>query len=243
MIEESPGTDWRDLQHRVATILNECGLIAETTKVLTLARGKAEIDVFATDLTTTPPSLYLCECKRWSSRVPQAEVQAFRTVVSDAGAHFGLFISSQGFQSGAYNVAEHTNIHLLNWIEFQLLFVERWCRRFWVPSLRSRADVLARHVDPASSDAAIRLAHGGPITPAEAVGFIVFDMWGPPFNGFLDDAWTKPVVAVSQAIWQCRDTYKTFLPESIANASCLRGLFDAILDFAASWSQRRDELR
>jgi hypothetical protein len=27
MIEEAPGTDWRELQERVAAILRECGLV------------------------------------------------------------------------------------------------------------------------------------------------------------------------------------------------------------------------
>ncbi len=119
MIEKQPGKDWRDLQCCVAAILRECGFIAETEKTVTMARGKAEIDVYATDLSTTPKSIYLCECKRWISPVPQGEVQTFRTIVADSGAHFGLFISSHGFQSGAYDVVRHTNIHLLDWEAFQ----------------------------------------------------------------------------------------------------------------------------
>ncbi len=86
MIEEQPGTNWYDLQQRVAAILGEAGLAPEVGRILRLARGTAEIDVYATDPTTTPSAVYLCECKRWSTRVPQAEVQTFRTIVSDAGA-------------------------------------------------------------------------------------------------------------------------------------------------------------
>jgi restriction system protein len=133
MIEEEPGKDWRDLQQRVATILQECGLDSETERTLHLSRGTAVIDVYASDPSATPPGIYLSECKRWRSRVPQAEVQAFRTVVADAGAHFGLFISASGFQSGAFEVVKHTNVHLLDWQEFQKLFLERWCRRYWIP--------------------------------------------------------------------------------------------------------------
>src|SRR3954468_23876030 len=98
MIENEPGADWRDLQQRVAIILSECGLTSEVGRKIGLVRGTVEIDVYATDPTTTPPAVYLCECKRWRTKVPQAEVQAFRTIVSDAGAHFGLFVSAAGFQ-------------------------------------------------------------------------------------------------------------------------------------------------
>lgn len=108
IIEEQPGADWHDLQQRVATILRESGLVPEVGRSLRLARGTVEIDVYATDPTTTPRAVYLCECKRWRNRVPQVEVQAFRTIVSAAGAHFGLFVSAAGFQAGAFEVVEHT---------------------------------------------------------------------------------------------------------------------------------------
>lgn len=74
MIEREPGTDWRDLQRRVAAILQECGLHTEVGKSVTTARGTVVIDVWALDRTTTPPALYFCECKRWSTAVPQGEV-------------------------------------------------------------------------------------------------------------------------------------------------------------------------
>jgi len=98
MIEEQPGTDWRDLQLRVAAILGECGLVCEVSKSLQVARGTVEIDVYATDPTTTPPAIYLCECKRWSTPVPQGEVQTFRTVVGDAGLTLGFSSRRRAFR-------------------------------------------------------------------------------------------------------------------------------------------------
>jgi len=239
VIEKQPGKDWRDLQCRVAQILQECGLVAETAITLNTARGKTEVDVYAKDSSTTPESIYLCECKRWASRVPQGEVQAFRTVVNDEGANFGLFISSQGFQSGAYDVVQHTNIQLLDWEGFQRLFLERWCTTFWIPTVRSNADALAGHVDPPVSDAAIRLAHNEPITPAEAVGFIVLDLWGHPFNSFANTVLGTSEISVSNAIWQCRNKYSEFLPKEIANAKYLRELMNAIIGFSTSWLTQR----
>lgn len=237
MIENQPGTDWRDLQQRVSLILQESGLQAETGRNLLTARGTVEIDVYATDPATTPPAIYVCECKRWRTRVPQGEVQTFRTVVADAGAHFGLFVSAQGFQAGAYEVARHTNVHLLDWNGFQDLFLERWCSNHWVPTLRKRADRLAAYVDPVSSDAGIREAHGEPLEAAEAVGLLVHDMWGAPFNGFLGAMAGIPAEPLANAIWQHRNRYRRYLPKAAAEAKYLRDLLDCLLTFAEKWAE------
>jgi len=111
MIENEPGADWRDLQRRVAAILHECGFASETGKKLATARGTVEIDVYATDPTTTPPGNYLCECKRWKTHVPQAEVQTFRTIMADAGA-----ISVSSFQQEAFRRARSTSSSTLIFI-------------------------------------------------------------------------------------------------------------------------------
>jgi len=239
MIEEQPGNDWKDLQSRVAKILEECGLVTEAEKTIILARGKAEVDVYAIDSSTTPESVYICECKRWASRVPQGEVQTFRTIVSDAGAHFGLFISAGGFQAGTYDVVQYTNIHLLDWMAFQQLFLERWCTSFWIPTVRSKADALAGHTEMPGNDAPIRFANGEPITAAEAVGFIVHDMWGAPFNNIANALLGKPAAPVSAALWECRNKYLNYLPAEIANAKYLRELMDVILRFSDLWIKDR----
>lgn len=236
MIEEAPGADWHDLQEWVAAILRECGLVAEVGKTLRTVRGTVEIDVHAVDPMTNPSAVYLCECKRWRSRVPQAEVQAFRTILADAGAHVGLFISSSGFQAGAFEVAAHTNVSLLSWSGFQELFIERWCDEYWVPTLRTRGDRLAGYVDPVSSDACIRHFNGEPIEPREAVGLFVTEMWGDPFNPLskFTGARAEPLVP---AIWKHRDLYRKYLPKAAAEAKYLRGLLDALLAVAQAHEQ------
>src|SRR5262245_975366 len=154
MIEREPRDDWHDLQNRVAAILSECGLKPEVAKVVASARGENEIDVYAIDPLATPNTTYFCECKLWKSRVPQAEVHTFVNIVGNAGAHVGLFISSSGFQAGAFEVVQHTNVHLITWDQFQAMFLERWCRRFWVPVFRDGCDRLAGYADPLTNDAA-----------------------------------------------------------------------------------------
>jgi hypothetical protein len=235
MIEGPPGNDWRGLQDRVASILRESGFDAKVGAHLPLARGAVAIDVLATDPSTVPPALYLCECKRWRANVPQAEVQTFRTIVADAGAHFGLFISSRGFQSGARDVVRHTNIHLLDWAEFQSLFVERWCRRYWVPTVRREADRMAGYAEMPGNDAPLRYHHGEPIEPAEAVGLFVLDLWGEPFNDLIGHIEGRALQSVAEAIWRHREQYRQFLPPPVVAATTLRELLEAILGFSQAW--------
>lgn len=143
--------DWKDLQRQVARVLTECGMQAEVERRTVTARGHAEIDVHAIDHATQPPSLYLCECKHWGTAVSQGDVRTFRSVVEDAGANFGLFISSAGFQSGAFETSVNTNVKLLRWDEFQQLFVTRWIERFMRPKLRDIGDPLFEYTDPIGS--------------------------------------------------------------------------------------------
>lgn len=89
-------------------------------------RGTVEIDVRAVKTTSPIPTLVLCECKYWNKMVPQSVVHGFRTVCSDAGAHFGLIISKKGFQSGADNSRTSTNVHLMNFEQFQETFFGEW---------------------------------------------------------------------------------------------------------------------
>jgi hypothetical protein len=235
VIEKEPAGDWRALQDRVASVLAEAGLRAEVGRVISTPRGQFEIDVFATDPAATPETTYLCECKLWKARVPQAEVQAFRMTVAEAGAHVGLFLSSSGFQAGAHAVIRHTNIHLLDWPAFNSMFVERWCETHWVPTFRKAADALASYVEPMNSDASIREARGEPLEPAEAIGLFALDMWSDPFAPMRLLVSGLPVEAVEPAIWARKAHYQRYLPPRAASAESLRELLDALLEFVSGW--------
>jgi hypothetical protein len=154
-------------------------------------------------------------------------------VVADSGAHHGLFISASGFQAGAYEAVRHTNIRLLSWEEFQEMFVEEWCRKYWVPVFRKRADCLAGYVDPVTSDAAYKHHQGEPLEPEEAVGLMAHKMWGAPFMEILVEH--APRVPLCPAIWQLRDEFKEYLPDQIRRSEYLRDLLDLLLGFAAEW--------
>ena len=151
MIDDTAPDSWRDLQERVARILSECGIATAIEKVVETARGKVEIDVWAHDSSSTPPQTYLVECKRWCDAVPQTVVHAFRTVVGDSGANWGAIVSSNGFQSGAYEAARYSNVRLLSWLEYQNLFAESWFEHHFCRLVGERCDPLVEYTEPINS--------------------------------------------------------------------------------------------
>jgi len=126
LIDHRLPTDWKDLQEKVAEIFRDIGYKTETEKDIETTREKVRVDVFSVDESQSPHIIYLCQCKHWETRVPKTVVHAFRTVVQDYGANFGLIISKKGFQKGAYEAARNTNIRLVDWFAFQDMFGEKW---------------------------------------------------------------------------------------------------------------------
>ena len=151
MIYSDLPSDWRDLQFKTAKILEESGFEVQVEKTMQLARGEAEVDVYAVDPTTTPSSIYLVECKHWNRSVPKSVVHSFRTVVSDAGSHHGLIISKEGFQAGAYEAIKHTNVRLLDWGQFETLFEERWFKSYAGPRIYEECHPLVSYTEPINS--------------------------------------------------------------------------------------------
>jgi Restriction endonuclease len=125
-IISEPPKNWQELELIVAKLLNQCGYESERGKKIFTLRGTVDIDVFAQDNSSTPPSTYLIECKYWKSDIPKTVIHSFRTVVSDFGSHHGIIIAKEGFQSGAYEAAKNTNVLLLSWSEFLDLFEKGW---------------------------------------------------------------------------------------------------------------------
>jgi Restriction endonuclease len=130
MIFDRDPADWSDLQTLVAQMFREIGCDVAVGERVELVRGTKEIDVFVSDPATAPASRYLCECKFWSKPIPQEVVHSFRTIVADYGAHRGFVISRAGFQSGAREAVQKTNIDLITFQELQTIFIDRW--RIWM---------------------------------------------------------------------------------------------------------------
>jgi restriction endonuclease Mrr len=113
--------NWHQLEEMVQQAFAEMGYESNRAHKIQTVRGTVEIDVHAIKTSTPIPTIVLCECKYWDKPVPQHVVHTFRSVCSDAGAHFGLIISRRGFQSGAEISRTATNIHLMDFVEFQIL--------------------------------------------------------------------------------------------------------------------------
>jgi hypothetical protein len=121
-----------ELETLVAGIFEECGLSVQHQAVLHLPRGVVTVDVLAQESIEGIAYQIICECKNWSTNVPQEKVHAFRTVVIEAGANRGYIISRKGFQSGAIEAARSTNIELVTFAEFQAIFFDKWIKsRTW----------------------------------------------------------------------------------------------------------------
>lgn len=118
--------NWEELEEMVQQAFSEMGYESSRGHLLDTVRGKVAIDVFARKTTTPIPTVVLCECKHWNKPVSQNVIHGFRTVCADAGAHFGLIISKVGFQAGAESSRFSTNVHLMNFAQFQETFFQEW---------------------------------------------------------------------------------------------------------------------
>lgn len=117
--------NWRELQLFVNEILDECGYLTQIEKTIQTLRGKVEIDVYA-EKDEGIKTIILCECKFWKNNIPQTVVHSLKSVVNDFGATNGFIISKVGFQSGAKEAVDKSNITLLTWSDFQELFLSKW---------------------------------------------------------------------------------------------------------------------
>ena len=142
---------WKDLQERVCQILNQCGYYAESPKEISTARSsKLEVDVYAED-NSIHRQIIICECKYWNSNIPQSVVHAFRAQLDDIGANLGLLISKNGFQPGAVTAARFTNIKLLSWKEFEILFQPLWYKKYFLLRIDEICDAFIEYNEPVNS--------------------------------------------------------------------------------------------
>src|ERR1700748_2744161 len=125
-IYNSDPSDWRDLQKKVAKIYSDLGYETTIEKDIQTTRGIVNVDVFSTKNVSYLTDTTIVECKHWNKPVPKTVVHAFRSVISDYGANNGYIISQNGFQSGAFEAAQNSNIKLLTFNEFQNAFRIQW---------------------------------------------------------------------------------------------------------------------
>jgi restriction system protein len=105
-------TAWKDYQEKVASFFRSLGLDTSTDVTVRGVRTTHDIDVLVKSHHVGFEITWLVECKYWNSRVSKLHVLALREIVADIGADRGILLSESGFQSGAIEAANLTNVQV-----------------------------------------------------------------------------------------------------------------------------------
>ena len=113
--------EWYLFQEDICNYFRSLGAIAETNVTIQGVRTTHDIDVLVRIKFLGHDIVWAVEAKKWKTKVNKLQVLGLRTIVEDIGADKGFIISEQGFQSGATESAEKTNIQLSTYAEFKEL--------------------------------------------------------------------------------------------------------------------------
>jgi len=119
MMTMSNSSEWYNFQEIICEHFNSIGAEAKTNQTIKGVRTKHDIDILVKTKFLGEDLTWIIEAKCWNSNVPKEKVLALRTIVDDVGADRGFVISQKGFQSGAYEAAENTNIKLKTFDELK----------------------------------------------------------------------------------------------------------------------------
>jgi restriction system protein len=113
-------TDWADYQERAADFFRSIGLDAKTNVSLKGVRTSHDIDVVVSSEHVGFDLLWVVECKHWNAPVSKLHVLALREIVSDLGADRGILLAESGYQRGALEAANLTNVQLTSIAELMV---------------------------------------------------------------------------------------------------------------------------
>jgi restriction system protein len=102
--------DWSDYQEETAAFFRSLGLDAQTNVSVPGARTQHDIDVLVKMHHVGFDVTWAIECKHWKSKVSKLHVMGLRSIVQEIGADRGILLCEAGFQSGAIEAAQLTNI-------------------------------------------------------------------------------------------------------------------------------------
>jgi len=108
----------RRYQEKTALIFEKLGLETFLEYRLKGVRGFHLIDVYAVGKIYGISFAWVIECKDWNRRVPKEKILTLQAVIDDVGSDRGFLFSEAGFQKGAIQYANFTNISLTNHSEF-----------------------------------------------------------------------------------------------------------------------------
>lgn len=113
-------TTWEDYQEEAASFFRSLGLEATTNVRVNGIRTHHDIDVLVKSHHAGFDIIWLVECKHWKNPVSKLHVLALREIVTEIGADRGILLSESGFQSGAIEAANLTNVHITSLAELSL---------------------------------------------------------------------------------------------------------------------------
>lgn len=110
-------TAWKEYQEETASFFRSLGLDVSTDVTVNGVRTTHDIDVLVKSRHVGFEVVWLVECKHWKTRVSKLHVLALREIVADIGADRGILLSETGFQSGAIESANLTNVQVTSLAE------------------------------------------------------------------------------------------------------------------------------
>ncbi|MFM0072621.1 restriction endonuclease [Paraburkholderia sediminicola] len=102
--------DWYEYQEETAAFFKSLGLDAQTNVTVHGVRTQHDIDVLVKMHHVGFDITWAIECKHWKSKVSKLHVMGLRSIVQEIGADRGILLCEVGFQSGAIEAAQLTNV-------------------------------------------------------------------------------------------------------------------------------------
>jgi restriction system protein len=104
--------NWKEYQEAAASYFRELGLEAETDVKIQGVRTSHDVDVLVKSHHAGFDITWVVECKHWKEKVSKLHVLGLREIVTEVGADRGILLSESGFQSGAIEASNLTNVRL-----------------------------------------------------------------------------------------------------------------------------------
>jgi hypothetical protein len=104
--------DWKQYQEEVAAFFGSLGFKAEVNYVVEGVRSKHRIDVYVTFDRWGLVHTWIVECKLHARAITKGDVETLKSIASEVGASLAFLLSESGFQRGAVDAAQKTNVVL-----------------------------------------------------------------------------------------------------------------------------------
>ncbi|RPA23017.1 restriction endonuclease [Shewanella frigidimarina] len=111
--------DWYQFQELIREHFESLGADAETNVRLQGVRTCHDVDVLVKTKFLGEDITWVVEAKLWKTPVSKVHVLALRTIIDDIGADRGFIVSSNGFQLGAIEAANKSNVKLKTFDELK----------------------------------------------------------------------------------------------------------------------------